>query len=87
MAQITPIADTTIIAGKTVNVIPVQTTKCYRVSYDATTKKVVSVVYGNTLVTRYLGGLCAFTTWAEVQAQATALGLTGLPDKAPAAAR
>ena len=86
MAQIIPITDTTMIAGKTVNVIPAQSTKCYRVSYDLhDEEKSLSVVYGNTLVTRSLGALFAFTTWEEVQAQAVTLGLTGLPSKDPAA--
>jgi len=85
MAQISLTTDTTTIPGKTVNVIPAQTTKCYRVAYDPTTKKVVGKpVYADTLVTRYLGGLLAYTTWAEVQAAATTLGLTGLPTIDPA---
>ena len=83
--EITCTQDTTFLPGKTVNVLPAQTTPCYRVSYDMTTKKVVGVVHGDRLVTRYLGGLFAFTTWAEVEARATALGLTNLPAKDPSA--
>lgn len=81
--QISIVSDTMLIPGKAVSTVPEQETPCYRVAYNLTTKKVTGCVFSDKLVTRFIGGLFAFTLWSEVVAEATTLGLTGLPAKDP----
>lgn len=66
------------ITPKEMNVAPANTVAYYRLIYNASTKKVIQCVYGKGITYTTDAIFCA-TTWAEIQAEATTLTLTGLP--------
>jgi hypothetical protein len=83
-ADLVAISTTTLtINNKSVteSIAPAQTSPYYRLCYDST-GKVRDLIYDKGTTRTILSLYCA-TTYAEIQAYATANSLTGLPKQAP----